>query len=172
MPALRRRVLVPLALSDTYPFTLETLDRYTTIATMMYGTRPVHIPRAMASARADGGIVSTARDGIRFLESFITGRLFPAEYVNEMQSHWNPIFPPMEYGLGMMRFALPRYFTMFKRLPALVGHSGASGAVLYYVPELDLYVSGTVNQIKRRSLSHNLLARAVMVCADAARGIP
>jgi CubicO group peptidase (beta-lactamase class C family) len=170
--ALRRRVLAPLALRDTYPFTLETLDRYTTIATMMYGARPVRIPRAMASARADGGIVSTARDGIRFLESFITGRLFPAEYLNEMQSHWNPIFPPMEYGLGMMRFALPRYFTMFKRLPAMVGHSGASGAVLYYVPELDLYASGTVNQIKRRSLSHNLLARVVMVCADAARGIP
>jgi CubicO group peptidase (beta-lactamase class C family) len=92
----------------------------------------------MASARADGGIVSTARDGIRFLESFMTGRLFPAEYLNEMQSHWNPIFPPMKYGLGMMQFALPRYYTMFKQVPAMVGHSGASGAVLYYVPQLDL----------------------------------
>ena len=50
----------------------------------------------------------------------------------------------------------------------MVGHSGASGAVLYYVPELDLYVSGTVNQIKRRSLSHNLLARLVMACAQTA----
>ena len=166
--ALHQRVLAPLALSDTYPFTLETLDRYATVAPMMYGTRRVHIPRAMASSRADGGIVSTARDGIRFLESFMTGRLFPAEYVNEMQSHWNPIFPPMKYGLGMMRFALPRYCTMFKRLPAMVGHSGASGAVLYYVPELDLYVSGTVNQIKKRSLSHNLMARVVMAYAEAA----
>ena len=102
----------------------------------------------------------------------MTGRLFPAEDVNDMQSHWNPIFPPMKYGLGMMRFALPRYYAMFKRLPAMIGHSGASGAVLYYVPELDLYVSGTVNQIKRRSLSHNLTARVVMACAEPARGIP
>ena len=57
---------------------------------------------------------------------------------------------------------------MFKHLPTMVGHSGASGAVLYYVPELDLYVSGTVNQIKRRSLSHKLLARLVMACDQAA----
>jgi len=166
--ALDQRVLAPLALSDTYPFTLETVDRYATVAEMMYGRRRVTIPRAMASARADGGIVSTARDGIRFLESFMAGQLFPAEYLNEMQSHWNPIFPPMKYGLGMMQFALPRYCTMFKPLPAMVGHSGASGAVLYYVPELDLYVSGTVNQIERRSLSHNLLARLVIACAQAA----
>ena len=166
--ALQQRVLAPLALSDTYPFTLETVDRYATVAEMMYGTRRVTIPMAMASARADGGIVSTARDGIRLLESFMTGQLFPAESLNDMQRHWNPIFPPMKYGLGIMRFALPRYYTMFKQLPAMVGHSGASGTVLYCVPELDLYVSGTVNQIKRRSLSHNVLARLVMVCAEAA----
>jgi hypothetical protein len=59
---------------------------------------------------------------------------------------------------------------MFKRLPAMVGHSGASGAVLYYVPELDLYVSGTVNQIKSRSLSHNLMARVVLACAGLIEG--
>src|SRR4029079_9722693 len=85
--ALQQRVLAPLALSDTYPFTLETVDRYATVAAMMYGTRRVTIPKVMASARADGGIVSTARDGIRFLQAFIAGQLFPADYLNEMQSH-------------------------------------------------------------------------------------
>jgi len=46
----------------------------------------------------------------------------------------------------------------------MVGHSGASGAVLYHVPALDLYVSGTVNQVEKRSLSCNLLTRLVMAC--------
>ena len=50
-----------------------------------------------------------------------------------------------------MRFAPRVDFTLFKEIPPMVGHSGASGAVLYYVPALDLYVSGTVNQIKQRS---------------------
>lgn len=40
-------------------------------------------------------------------------------------------------------------------------------AVLFYIPACDLYVSGTVNQIKQRSLSYNLLTRLVMVCQAA-----
>jgi CubicO group peptidase (beta-lactamase class C family) len=168
--ALRRRILTPLGLEGTYPFTHETLDRYHAVATMLYDTRGVVIPRAMASVRADGGIVSTAGDGVAFLEAFMTGRLFPAEYLEEMQRRWTPIFRPLEYGVGIMRFALPRYYTMLAKVPPMVGHSGASGAVLYYVPALDLYVSGSVNQIKKRSLSYNVLARLVMACQSAWRG--
>lgn|GEM_PF-2921593 len=62
------------------------------------------------------------------------------------------------------RFALPRYYTLFSKVAPMVGHSGASGAVLYHVPALDLYVSGTVNQVEKRSLSCNLLTRLVMAC--------
>jgi CubicO group peptidase (beta-lactamase class C family) len=165
--ALRQRILAPLALADTYPFTLGTLDRYDSVAAMLYGKQRVAIPRAMASVRADGGMVSTAGDGLVFLEAFMTGRLFPRAYLDEMQSQWNEIFPPLQYGIGLMRFALPRYYTLGKKTPPMIGHSGASGAVLYYVPDFDLYVSGTVNQIKKRSLSYNLLTQLVMTCQGA-----
>jgi len=165
--ALQERILGPLGLADTYPFTHETIDRYGSVAAMLYGPDPVAIPQAMASVRADGGIVSTARDGLTFLQAFMTGSLFPEEYLAEMQRTWNPVFPPLEYGVGIMRFALPRYYTLFREVPPMVGHSGASGTVLYYIPALDLYVSGTVNQIKKRSLSYNLMTRLVMECASA-----
>lgn len=168
--ALQRRILDALGFDDTYPFTRQSIERYGSVATMLYGAHPVALPRAMASARADGGIVSTARDGITFLEAFMAGGLFPVEYLEGMQQRWNPIFPPMKYGLGVMRFALPRYFTLFREVPPMVGHSGASGAVLYHVPTLDLYISGTVNQIKKRSLSHNLMTRLCMACQDEWRG--
>ncbi len=79
-----------------------------------------------------------------------------------MQAQWNPIFTPVEYGMGMMRYDLPRFFTIFVKVPAMVGHSGASGAVLYYVPELDLYIAGTVNQIKNRSLPYRVMTQLVM----------
>ena len=75
--ALRQRVLEPLALPGTYPFTLDTLGRYDSVAAMLYGKRRVAFPRAMASVRADGGMVSTAGDGLTFLEAFMTDRLFP-----------------------------------------------------------------------------------------------
>ena len=165
--AVRRRILEPLELRDTYPFTAETIDLYETVAPMLYGKTAVAIPKAMASVRADGGIVSTAADGLRFLEAFMTGQLFPREYLDEMQRQWNPVFPPIEYGIGMMRFALPPYYTLFTKVPEMIGHSGASGTVLYYVPKLDLYVSGTVNQIRKRSLSYNLMTRVVMACQAA-----
>lgn len=167
--ALQERILGPLALGDTYPFTQVTIDRYDSVAAMLYGTDPVVIPQAMASVRSDGGIVSTGLDGVTFLQAFMTGGLFPAEYLAEMQRTWNPVFPPLEYGVGLMRFALPRYYTLFREVPPMIGHSGASGAVLYYIPALDLYVSGTVNQIKKRSLSYNLMTRLVMECAHAWR---
>jgi len=35
------------------------------------------------------------------------------------------------------------------------------------VPALDLSISGTVNQIKKRDLSYNLLTRLVMACQAA-----
>ncbi len=165
--ALQQRILAPLALAGTYPFTVAVIERYESVAAMLYGRQHVAIPKAMASVRADGGMVSTASDGIAFIEAFMTGRLFPRAYLDEMQSQWNAIFPPLQYGMGLMRFALPRYYTLFKRVPPMIGHSGASGAVLYYIPALDLYVSGTVNQIKKRNLSYNVLARLAMACQEA-----
>jgi CubicO group peptidase (beta-lactamase class C family) len=167
--ALETHIIGPLGLTGTYPFTHETLERYSNVAAILYGKKPVFIPKTMASVRADGGIVSTARDGITFLEGFISGTLFPQTYLEEMQRTWNRIFSPLEYGVGMMRFALPRYYSPFRSVPQMVGHSGASGAVLYYVPELDLYISGTVNQLKKRSLSYNLLVRLAFACQDAWR---
>lgn len=161
------RIITPLGLADTYPFTSETIERYDSVAGMLLGKSPVRIPLVMSSVRADGGMVSTAADGLVFLEAFMRGELFPVEYLVEMQASINKIFPPLEYGVGIMRFALPRYYTLFASVPAMVGHSGASGAVLFHVPELDLYVSGTVNQIKKRSLSYNLMVRLVMACGKA-----
>jgi D-alanyl-D-alanine carboxypeptidase len=167
--AVRRRVIEPLALTATYPFTRETIGRYDEVAAMLDGANRVVIPQAMASVRSDGGIVSTAEDGVVFLKAFMGGGLFPGSYLDEMQARWNRVFSPLQYGVGIMRFALPRYYSPFRPIPAMVGHSGASGAVLYHVPELDLYVSGTVNQIKKRSLSYNLMARLVMACGSAWR---
>jgi CubicO group peptidase (beta-lactamase class C family) len=169
--AVQERIIRRLGLTDTYPFSVETMHRYPEIAAMLYGKKRVHIPKAMASVRADGGIVSTARDGIAFLQAFMRGALFPLRYLEEMQRSWRRIFSPFQYGMGIMRFALPWYYSPLRPIPPMVGHGGASGAVLFYVPDLDLYVSGTVNQIKKRSLSYRLMTRVVISCQDAWRTV-
>lgn len=167
--AVRRRVIEPLGLVGTYPFTHATVERYDNVAAMLYGRLPVRIPLAMASVRADGGMVSTAADGLTFLKAFIGGAIFSRSDLEEMTGHWRHLFVPLEYGVGVMRFALPRWLSPLRRIPPMIGHSGASGAVLFYAPDLDLFVSGTVNQIRKRSLSCQVMVRLVLACEDAWR---
>jgi CubicO group peptidase (beta-lactamase class C family) len=161
--ALETAVLSPLDLSRTYLFSQATVDRYDTVSPLLMDTTPIRIPQVMASVGADGGIVSTAAESQRFLRAFIAGELFPGEYLADMQRDWRRIFFPLQYGMGLMRYSLPRVMTGFRAMPALIGHSGASGAVAFYAPKIDLYVTGTTNQVKKRSLSYQLLTRIAML---------
>jgi len=113
---------------------------------------------AMTSFGPDGGIVSTANESMIFLKAFFNGKLFPKEYLDEMKD-WNKIFFPLQYGIGIARFKLPRIFSPFKPVPKLIGHSGLSGAFAYYCPEKDIYLTGTVNQIHNAGLSYKLMIR-------------
>jgi D-alanyl-D-alanine carboxypeptidase len=160
--AVRKRVIEPLGLRETWLFTPDTLDRYGEVAPILHGRKAVHIPKAIASFPPDGAMVSTPADQIRLLRAFLGGELFPASYLPEMTARWNPVFSPLEpidYGIGIMRFKLPRWQSPFTPPPAMIGHSGAFGSVLYYVPEQDLYMAGTVNQMRPRSLPYPLLLR-------------
>jgi D-alanyl-D-alanine carboxypeptidase len=158
-PALRERILAPLGLSSTWLFTRATLERYDEVAPVLNGTRPVRIPQAMASFGPDGGIVSTATEQVTFLRAFVAGELFPRSFLDEMTSEWRRWRFPLEYGVGIMRFALPRVMTLGRAFPPMIGHSGASGAVLFHSPVRELFVAATVNQIAKRSLSYQLLSR-------------
>jgi D-alanyl-D-alanine carboxypeptidase len=159
--AVDERVIRRLGLDDTYLFTAATLDHSDTVSSFLNGRSPLHRPLAMASFGPDGSIVSTTDDGIEFLRGFLAGDLFPVEYIDELTAAWRTVFTPLEYGIGIMRFALPRILSPFAPVPAMIGHSGASGSVLYRVPELDLYLCGTVNQAANRSLPYRLMATLV-----------
>lgn len=139
----KEHIFVPLGLIATYVYS-DTLD--TKPKLMYYKTAELVVPKAMASFNPDGGIVSTNRDMLIFIEAFFTGKLFPKQYIDEMQV-WNRIFFPMRSGIGIHQFKLPWLFNPFGTLPYYIGHSGLSGALAYYAPEKNLFVVGTVNQI-------------------------
>lgn len=61
----------------------------------------------------------------------------------------------------MLRFALPRALTGFRRLEPLVGHSGISGAFWFHDPARDLAVAGTVNQLADRRLPYRFMLKAL-----------
>ena len=119
------------------------------------GNQLLDKPLAMKSF---GDLSSTAADLFTFMRALNSGTVFDnPETANLMKEKWNrfgflisPIAPgwPIEYGLGMMRFELPRFASPFKTVPAVIGHTGASGAWLFYCPANDIYLAGTVSQVE------------------------
>jgi len=103
--------------------------------------------RKNGSYWADGGIISTAEDGIRFIRALKEGRLVKAETLSRMMQ-WKKITFPREYGFGLDRIVLPKMMTSIMKepkVPALWGHSGSSASFLYYSEAMDVYLSGTIN---------------------------
>lgn len=146
----------PLDLKKTYLYSDDT-DAHP--IQLNYKKDPLIIPKAMASFKGDGGIVSTSLESITFIKAFFTGILFPEEYIDELK-HWNSIMFPLEYGVGLMRYKLPAYLAGGKSIE-LYGHSGLSGAFAFYDPEQDIYISGTVNQISKPGTSFQLLVKVL-----------
>ena len=152
---LRTMIFDPLSLTDTYLYTDPSDERP---RHLYYKDKALLIPKAMASFGPDGGIVSTAAESMTFLKAFFEGTFFPTAWLKELY-HWNKIFFPLQYGVGIMRFQLPRYLSPFGPAPELIGHSGLSGAFAFNVPGQGLYCTGTVNQIAQPGRSFRLLLR-------------
>ncbi len=148
-------IVKPLGLMNTWLY-LDPND--TRPAPIYYKQKPMTCPLAMASFGADGGIVSTAEESMRFLKAFFGGQFFPQKDFDAMKN-WNNIMFPLQYGMGLMRFKLPRIFSPFKAMPEFLGHSGLSGAVAFYIPEKNIWITGTINQVANPGLSFRLMIK-------------
>lgn len=155
---LHERIIRPLQLRHTFAAGRSTSITPTPVpATLFHQGSPLHLPLLFSSFR---GIYSTSGDPIAFMRAFIRGVLFqnPAT-LSAMQQPWRrfglPLDSaalrapgwPIEYGLGLMRFQLPRILTPWQAVPAVIGHTGSTGCWLFYCPDLDVYLSGSVNEV-------------------------
>ncbi|MFH1260289.1 MAG: hypothetical protein ABII74_10860 [Elusimicrobiota bacterium] len=50
------------------------------------------------------------------------------------------------YGIGIQKFYLPRILSPFHPMPDMLGHCGSTGSMAFYVPDIDLYITGSINQ--------------------------
>ncbi|MFN4769946.1 MAG: serine hydrolase domain-containing protein [Candidatus Kapaibacterium sp.] len=155
---LQERILDPLHLENTYMYADPTDERP---QVMRYREQALHIPHAMASFTADGGMVSTASDLMTFLRAFFNGKFFPVTYLTQMYV-WNDIFSPLQAGIGIHRFALPWYMNPFGSIPEFVGHSGLSGTVAFFAPSKNLFITGTVNQVAHPDAAFRLMIKLAM----------
>lgn len=125
------------------------------------------------SIRSFGDLNSTVKDLIEFMRALINGKVFDKpETLKLMTGMWqtfgfalSPIAPgwPIEYGLGMMRFKMPRLFTPFNSMPEVIGHTGAVGSWLFYCPKLDLIFVGTVSQITAAAAPFKIMPKLLQI---------
>ncbi len=90
----------------------------------------------------DGGIISTLADQVRFLRALVGGEVVDGAW-QRMQQRFNRVFFPVDYGLGVMRYAPPRWMSPFAPVPTIVGHTGSTATWLFYCSELRIVTAGT-----------------------------
>jgi CubicO group peptidase (beta-lactamase class C family) len=123
-----------------------------------YKSEIVHVPRFLASTQND--IVSTARDQMTFLKAFFSGHFYPKERLRELEK-WERVFFPFKYGIGLQKFYVPRLLSPFSPIPDMIGHSGSVGSLAFYVPDTDLYITGTTNQQAKPRIAFQTMTKIV-----------
>ncbi len=95
---------------------------------------------------AGGGLATTTADLHIMLRSLVQGQLVDLEL---FQAEWseNAITSGVDYGYGLWRIRPAGLFFLLRGYPDLYGVSGSSGAFLYWIPEYDAIISGTLNQL-------------------------
>ena len=117
---------------------------------------------SIASLSADwagGGLVSTGSDLIKFQQALFSGKIISAETLQTMQ-HWVPETHGMEYGFGLRKIAFRKLFPTLPDL-TIIGHSGSTGSFMFYCPELDVYLAGTLNQTEEVKESVVLMVKVL-----------
>ncbi len=123
-----------------------------------YKSETRHVPLFLTSTQND--IISTVKDQMTFLKAFFSGYFFPKERLKELKK-WNNIFFPFKYGVGIQKFYMPRFLSPFHPVPDMVGHCGSTGTAAFYVPDVDIYITGTINQQARPNIVFQTMIKII-----------
>jgi len=158
-------IIKPLELSSTYLYGYGRphASAEGSPANIYYKEKPLYLNKAMRSFGPDGGIVSNVEDSLRFLRSLMEGKLFEELSTLERMKNWKRITFPLQYGLGLMRFKLPRLLSPFSPAAELIGHAGASNAFLFHSDLGQLSMGGTLNQVQNQGRPFRLMLKVVSI---------
>jgi D-alanyl-D-alanine carboxypeptidase len=102
----------------------------------------------MTADWAGGGLVSTAEDLNRFMRAFVRDEIFSDPSTKAAMLTWIESGPHNNYGLGVSRVLFERINDPAAAMLGEVwGHSGSSHNFMYYWPQEDVTIVGTLNQM-------------------------
>jgi D-alanyl-D-alanine carboxypeptidase len=140
----------PLDMPNTYLYTRSEprVSQTKEVAHIYFKDIDLAHNEAFKTAWADGGLISTMADSLKFLKALNRGKLFQREDTLAMMHDWKELEFPIRYGFGTMSMKLPRIFSPFSPVPEVVGHFGSTGTCLFFCEERDLYLVAATNQVE------------------------
>ncbi len=127
------------------------------------------LPAVMTADWAGGGLISTTEDLKRFLRAFVRNEVFEDPTTRDEMFAWVESGPFHNYGFGISRVLFDRSGDpRHAGLGEVWGHTGSSDNFMYYWPDKDTIMVGTLNQIDcERNLYDNvaLIMNTVLACS-------
>ncbi len=102
--------------------------------------------KSLSADWGGGGLVSTTQDLIRFHRAFNENKIVKKETRLAMQN-WVYETEGMEYGYGIRKVSFKDLYKIDTGLQ-IIGHTGSTASFLWYCPQLDTYIAGTLNQLE------------------------
>ncbi|MFH1195663.1 MAG: serine hydrolase domain-containing protein [bacterium] len=160
----RKYLFDPLAMQNTYrPFyeNPDLLKISNTKSVSLLGDIDYSSFRSMTADWAGGGLVSNMEDMNKFIRALFNGKIFNNKNtLNEMQ-RWLNINKTMNYGLGLAMDNLDNEEEN-GITGELIGHTGASGAFMFYWKEKEISICGTINQVADETKIGDLISKILM----------
>lgn len=158
-----KHIFTPLQMDHTYlNLRSKPIQPTAQMAEMYAGTHEISTIKSLSADWAGGAIVSTGKDLIRFQKALREGDLLSSETFKEMQK-WVKETKGMSYGYGLRKISFKKLFPILPNWE-VIGHSGMNGTSMYYCPDLNMYLVGTLNQLEASKDAVMLMVKVLMEC--------
>jgi CubicO group peptidase (beta-lactamase class C family) len=170
----RELLLDPLGMEHTYRPSKETARP------SLPGREPSHrylddmectlLPAVMTADWAGGGLIATTEDLNRFLRAFVRNEIFELPSTRAAMFNWVKSGPFHNYGFGISRVLFDKSDNpKHTGLGEVWGHTGSSDNFMYYWPQKEITMVGTLNQLNcKKNLYDNvaLIMRTILTYSN------
>lgn len=156
----KQHIFQPLEMNNSYiNLKSSPINSTPPIAEFYVDTTELSSIKSLSADWGGGGLVATAEDLIRFFEAYNNHKILEKNTLLTMRN-WVFETKGMEYGYGIRKVSFNKIYDNNTDLH-IIGHNGSTASFLWYCPELDTYVAGTLNQLEASKSSLNLVYKVL-----------
>ena len=143
----KENIFEPLEMNNSYINLKSTsINKTQSIMPFYAGEFELSSLKSLSADWGGGGLVTTTADLISFLKAFNNDKIVKKETRFAMQN-WVKETKGMDYGYGIRKVSIGKLTNTDNKLE-LVGHTGSTASFLWYNPQLDIYITGSLNKLE------------------------